>query len=802
MESLCNDFYSHKGVRLIEHLKTVGEECEKRLRELGVMDPRLLRAGAIIGRTHDFAKYSPFFQEHLKTGKKFGRELGSHAPLSALYTAWAANLYINDPFITAASMLCVLSHHGSIYGSFGSLSDKLDEILGNANYRKQLEFIMRCAEHISTELRKLSLPDLMSFKRDFDRGLPELKKSLIIASYEDYKDYFNKLYEILLLFSVLIDADKKVSAGLKSVDRIYINPKIVDRYIMAHLENRQGRMVSLRNMIYKDAMESFSEFLQRPELPRIMTITAPTGAGKTLLGFSIAIKLRAEIEKRTGLLPRVIYVLPYINIIEQTHQVFYSVLSEESSEIPVNLLLKHHHLYVPFSGVGEDRSLDEILLLVESWDSEIVVTTFVQLFETLLGTRNNMLKKFHKLYNSVIIIDEAQTLPVEYWRLVREALTELVKKSNSYVVFMTATQPLIFRGVEELVKNNRDYFRKLDRVDYFYVTKNMNVEKVADFILERWDKDSSILAVVNTITTSIKLYKTIKEKLESENVVSLGAEEEGLDEIDRPVLCYLSTNIIPKERIRRISILKKILECHRQVLVISTQLVEAGVDLDFDKTVRDIGPIDSIIQIGGRCNREWKREKGEVYIIRIAGEDGQLDSTRIYGNLTIKHIAEPLLSKWRNFNEVNIITLLDEYYNIVLEKLQVDTRDESLKLLDAVKNLDFDELSQFRLIKEEPKSSVFVEIDQEAQLVLKEFIQLWHKRRGDVENPYELRALLRRQRTMLEEYIIDTWETEGLPRQYIAEDLAIRYISLSEVNLYYERETGLRRASELQASFW
>ncbi len=802
MGSSCNSFYSHEGMPLVEHLKAVGEECKKRVKELGVKDPSLLMAASLIGKTHDFAKYSLFFQERLETGKRFGRELSSHAPLSALYAAWTVNSLIKDPFITAISMLCVLVHHADIHGSLDSLTDKLDEILGNNNYRRQLDSIVSCANQISGELRRLSLPDLMDFKRDFDQGLPELKKSLVLASYQDHEDHFGRLYDVLLLFSVLIDSDKKVAAGLKSDSRIDIDSEIVDRYIKSRLGGRRGRVADLRNMIYNDAMDSLSELLQRSQLPQIITITAPTGAGKTLLGLSVALKFRAEIQKRTGLLPRVIYVLPYINIIEQTHQVFYDVLVNERGEVPISLLLKHHHLYAPFSGISEDKSLDELLLLVESWDSEIVVTTFVQLFETLLGTRNNMLKKFHKLYNSIIIIDEAQTLPVEYWRLMREALSSLVRRSNSYVIFMTATQPMIFRDAEELVRNNREYFRKLDRTVYSYVPKDMSVEEAADFILEKWNRDGSMLIVVNKIATSIKLYTTIKKRLEDDEVVLLGANEEGLDNAGRPVLCYLSTNIIPKERLRRISTLKKLLDHHRRVLVVSTQLVEAGVDLDFDKAVRDIGPIDSVIQVGGRCNREWRKEKGKVYIIRIVDEERQLDSTRIYGNLTIKYIAEPLLSKWRNLTESDILALLDEYYKLVYEKLQVDTRDESLRILEAVRSFDFDSLSGFRLIKEEPKSSVFIEIDQEAHRVLEEFIQLWNKRHEGAADPFELRAHLRLKRTKLEEYIVDTWETEGLPHRRIANDLEIRYIPLSEVDVYYDRETGLRRISELQASFW
>ncbi|MEM2922775.1 MAG: CRISPR-associated helicase Cas3', partial [Candidatus Bathyarchaeia archaeon] len=675
----------------------------------------------------------------------------------------------------------------------------LDNILSNNNYRKQLESIMRDADRISAELKELPLPRIKDFYEGFQTGMRNLARSLVEAARRTSHD-FGDFYKILLLFSVLLDSDKRLAAGLGSVDRIDIDANIVDRYRSLKFSDRTGVMAELRNKIYEDAMNSFGDILRRPQLPRIVTVTAPTGGGKTLLGLSTALRLRAEVQKRTGVSPRIIYVLPYINIIEQTHQVFHDVLSSEYGDVPISLLLKHHHLYTPVT--GEDKPLDDLLLLVESWDSEIIVTTFVQLFETLLGTRNNMLKKFHKLYNSIIIVDEAQTLPVEYWRLVNEALSNLVKNSNSYVVFMTATQPFVFRQSEELVKHSGEHFSKLDRTKYTYVPNNMHVEEAADFIIEKWGQDVSILAVVNTIATSIKLYTAIKKKLENDSVVLLGAGEERLDDGNRPVLCYLSTNIIPKERFRRISILKKLLESRRRILVVSTQLVEAGVDLDFDRVVRDIGPIDSVIQVGGRCNREWVKDKGEVFIIRIVNEDGKLDSTKIYGSLTINDIAEPLLSKWKNFSESDIKTLLNAYNELIFEKLQVETRDESKEILRAVENFDFDRLSRFRLIEEEPKTAVFVEINQEAQRVLKEFVDLWSKKHKAAADPYELRAHIRRVRTKLDEYIVDTWTTEGLPPKRIAEDLEIRYVQLSEVDVYYDKETGFRRASELQASFW
>lgn len=803
--SLCNGFKSHECVALKRHLSEVGDSCRRRLEELGITDELLLKAGELIGKTHDFGKYSTYFQDQLKKKVRLNRELSSHAPLSAAYGAWAAQRLIKDPLITAASMLCIYSHHRNLNCSMDSLVDLLDNIVNNINYEKQLNSIMRHIEIISAELSELLLPDLNEFIQDMKDGLRSLKKSLIDASIRtDYS--FNDLFRILLLFSVLLDSDKKSAASLKQINRVDIKPDVVENYRASRLAGHFGKIGEYRNALYFDVMNSLAEILRSDNLPRVMTITAPTGTGKTLLGFVTALKLRAEVQKRTGLLPRIIYVLPYINIIEQVHDVLRDVLRSsynEREEIPISLLLKHHHLYVYGESDDENRSLSQTLLLVESWDSEVIVTTFVQLLETLIGTRNRMLKKFHKLCNSIIIVDEAQTLPVDYWLLVRDSLLELTRNYNSYVIFMTATQPIIFKDATELVKNYRRYFEALDRVVYRYSPDAMSVKDAADLAVAKWRDVSSLLIVANTIATSIELYKQISERLKASNPVRFGSDESLQSDKHRPILAYLSTNIVPKERLRRISTLKRLLKEGRRVIVVSTQLIEAGVDLDFDRTIRDIGPLDSIIQVGGRCNREWLRGKGEVTIVRLVDNEGRLDSVKIYRDLTIRWISEPLLSKWREFSESEMLRLLDEYFHIVNERMRPDSSDKSRSIIEAIRRLDFDKLSRFKLIEEEePKAAVFVEIDQEAHKVLEDFRELWERRKEGIIDTYELQARLRLQRTRLEKYVVETFREEGLPQDPIADDINIRYIPFSSLDEYYDRETGLRGADRLQDTFW
>jgi CRISPR-associated endonuclease/helicase Cas3 len=703
----------------------------------------------------------------------------------------------DDPFIVAASMLCVHRHHRNLQVRFSELSRTLEDILKNPNYGKQIDSLSACADSISAELESLGLPDLHDFLVAFKNGMQDVLEALTQASFRNYT--IDDLYKLLMLFSALIDSDKKEAAGLDVSVRTDIPADVVDRYMREKFGHVGGQMAELRRELYEEVMKVLDEKLRGHEIPRIMTITAPTGSGKTLLALSVALKTREKIFRDTGHRARIIYVLPYINIIEQTYDVFSNVLGTGGTSPPLHVLLKHHHLYYPQDDEDEG-SLEEKLMLVESWESEIVVTTLVQFLETLIGTRNSMLKKFHKLYGSIIILDEVQAIPIEYWRLVRELVQALSK--NSYIIFMSATMPMMLKEGEELVQNHEKYFARLNRVSYSYEQEEKTIEEAADFILRKWNFEGSLLAVVNKISTSIELYNAIKNRLGTKCIplIGDGAQPQG----DVPVLAYLSTNIIPRDRLHRIRLLKALLEDKKPVICVSTQVVEAGVDLDFDKVVRDIAPLDSIIQAGGRCNRNWTRGCGEVYIIKLVDKTGNPDSIRIYGRLTINYVTEPLLRKWKMWGEDKVLELIHEYYEFVTERSGAEHSDESKKYLDAVRDLDLEQLGEFRLIREEPKAAVFVEIDQVAKALLEEFRRLWGVRDGsaDHEEGYRRRALLRAYRARLEDYIVETWDVDTLPEERIADGIDIRYVPYERVSEYYDRETGLRRAGGVQACFW
>lgn len=800
-------FESHPGICLKDHLRLVGSACESKALSI-TGDPSLSYIAKIIGLTHDFGKYTEYFQDHLYNKRKHNRDLTSHAPLSSLYTAWLLDRNNMDPFITATGMLCVLSHHGSISKCLTHLNELIRDYLNNNNHCRQIDSLRKNAMIISEELKEIGLQPIEQFLDDIRAdGLKEIRKKLFELNTIENNEIkaFERLYTILLLFSVLIDSDKKITAAVDEPDRQEIDIRSVEEHIKI-LSRRGDRLTGLRASIREDVLTRLDMIRSNP--PHILSINAPTGSGKTLLALTTALLLREDMKRTTGKLYRIIYVLPYINIIEQTYSVLSSILTDGREDI--SILLKHHHIYFPeYNG---ERSNDERLMLVESWDSEIIVTTLVQFMETLLGTDNRMLKKFHKLYNSIIILDEIQTVPVEYWLLLRKSLVAL--SDHSYIIFMTATRPSIFSENEytELLVNSRHYFQQLNRVRYIVHNNIMGIDEMKELIINIWSNSNSVLVIVNKISTSIELYSKIKDSLPDLIYVGRVENEEEPDsnhskpsfsvytpdmrricwrEIDRPVVIYLSTNIIPKERLNRILLINRLIKERKKILVISTQLVEAGVDLDFDTVVRDIGPLDSIIQAAGRCNRNWNREMGIVHITKLRSmrDKNRLDAVDIYGALTV-NITENVLNDKEEFEESDVFDMIEQYYRLINTRLNAERSALSVKYIDAIKRLDLDFLLDFKVIRDRPTVPVFIEIDDNATQVLTDFREVLNIGGRD----YTAMVKKRKARARLEEYIVESYDKDNLPQSTIASEIDyIRYVSAEKISEYYNYDTGLRR---------
>ena len=328
------------------------------------------------------------------------------------------------------------------------------------------------------------------------------------------------------------------------------------------------------------------------EPPGLFTLTVPTGGGKTLTSLAFAL----DHARRHGL-ERVIYVIPYTSIVEQTADVFRQALQDHDAVL-------EHHASFDWDGVEDPGESERLKLAAQNWDRPVIVTTAVQFFESLFANRPSKCRKLHRLARSVIVLDEAQTLPLRLLRPCLAAMQELVRGYGASIVLCTATQPALLKGregdgfpapeglepdaVRELAPDPPRLYEEFRRVTV------RNAGEMSDAALaERLLAREQVLAIVNSTEHARALFERLR----------------GV-----PGAFHLSTRMTARHRRHVLARVRERLQDGQPVRLVSTSLIEAGVDVDFPEVWRQLAGIDSIAQAAGRCNREGRREKAEVFV--------------------------------------------------------------------------------------------------------------------------------------------------------------------------------------------
>lgn len=813
------EFYSHlepDKILLKDHLQYVGDRSQRIInsKEFNGINKNIISdVSYLIGISHDFGKYTTFFQEKLKGLKDKNNPLTYHGLISALFAFEVVNEYVKAKnlenerpykFLHLIAYFVVKRHHLNLDDieedinaeklfdtGFKKINNQLEDIWGNkdqieGDYGSLLRGYPLSPEKIFVNLERYKKE--VKYSADIEPVIKELSTSLYFFKKKDNKE---EIYYLLvqLLYSVLIDSDKKHAGRVREIERKELPEGLVEDYL--GLPEFKGENKSNINNIRNEIRRSVLKNIRDPKNinQTIFTLTAPTGTGKTLTSLSAALILRNKLKAAFKLKnePRIIYSLPFTSIIDQNYDVFDRVLSQikdfEKSES--EYLLKHHYLSEIFYKTGsidEEIDVDESLALIESWESEIIVTTFIQLFYTLIGYKNRSLKKFHNIVNSIIILDEVQNIPIEYWRLVEEILTAITTYFNCRIILMTATKPLIFEvgTYKELVDDYESYFNmeELNRVCLKIDSVRRQIPEFCNS-LDDWSKNS-YLFVLNTINSSLEFYKTIIDRIQE-----LGLAFK---------VCYLSTNIIPKERRQRIEKIKEAINNGQKIVVVSTQLIEAGVDIDCDCVYRDMGPLDSIIQVAGRCNRNKRLEQSDMYLLNLVS-DGNRPFTGIYDPVLLDVVRQILNGK-SQIPESGFLKLINEFFEVAKAKSRVET-----KLINSIYELYFYDknpnngerkpISDFELIKEDYfKVDVFVEIDYDAKETWKRYGEI-----SAIKDPFEQKKEFLKIKKDFYDYVISIpSNSQNLPPQVNG----VYYISYSQINDYYDRETGFKKNSEMQ----
>ncbi|MBN1827602.1 MAG: CRISPR-associated helicase Cas3' [Deltaproteobacteria bacterium] len=417
-----------------------------------------------------------------------------------------------------------------------------------------------------------------------------------------------------MIYSCLVDADFLDTERFMDQEKSrwrqgYPSLEILNAKLQVHMEQLTARSLqTIINSRRADILRQCIDAAKRQ--PGLFSLTVPTGGGKTISSLAFAIQHALRYNKR-----RIIYVIPYTSIIEQNASVFRNILGADA-------VLEHHSNFDPNEEDNRSR------LASENWDAPLVVTTNVQFFESLFACRSSQCRKLHRIANSVVILDEAQMLPVPLLKPSLEALRELSLNYRATIVLCTATQPALstsetFRdgleNVREIIPDPERLYKTFKRV------KTLKLPSLSDEELaERLNEHRQVLCIVNTRKHARLLYENIRNREGSFHLSALMCPTHRTEVLDRIRASLANVDI-----------------CR----VISTQLVEAGVDIDFPVVFRSLSGIDSIAQAAGRCNREGKMtQPGQVFIFMPESglPPGYFRQTAETAELVLRHHQDPL----------------------------------------------------------------------------------------------------------------------------------------------------------------
>ena len=666
---------------------------------------------------HDLGKATSFFQHYISNLDEVHDKRKSHALLSALFVYFVSEKFLETRKINneLAQLLSVFTfsavkrHHGRL----GNLSD---EILIEDEWRVLLPELV---ESINTEIiqnlinvlisgyhLKIDWTDFVEFiyNETYNSVLDDFSFDFLQDKYEEFKSEtkIGLFYIHQLIYSALLFADKNeviIAGKSQSVKQSDVIDKIDEFRVRSNFNQPKAEIDQLKNEAFYSSIEHLLKVFDKNQ--HIYSVTLPTGLGKTITAYNLGDTMR----KLTGFEDsKIIINIPFTSIIDQNFEVYSKILETTDT----NVLLKHHHLAEPvYKSTENVRDFYQSKFLIETWQSDTVVTTFVQLLETLLASDKAKLMKFVHLANSVILLDEIQTIPYEYWETIRESFKILGEKLNIYFILISATQPLIFtpnEDIVELVPDYKKYFHFFNRTKLIIKGKIHFDEfktEIVNYISNNPTKD--ILVIVNTKKAARETFEFVCDEIDTEN--------------SEPY--YLTTFITPFERKVIIKRIKQ--KSDKQKVIISTQLVEAGVDISVSTVFRQMSPIDSIIQAAGRANRyNEKPEIAEVFVYDI--EEYRKSSNYVYGNdLLIK--TENVLKDYLIVEEKDYIQLIERYY----AEVRKQANNTSQPILKAIKNLDF-ALVDFELIENRKTESVFIQLNERAKEVWDKYVDIYSRK--------------------------------------------------------------------------
>jgi len=641
---------------LWEHLKEVSDLAGQFANKVGLED-----AGKIIGLLHDLGKASKEFDQYIRpavgiidpdqddyvdaSGNK-GKVDHSTAGAQIIQRYFASKG--TEGILTAQLLsLCIASHHS---GLIDCLTPD-----GHDNYHRRMEK-PETKTHVSEAVANLTAKQQQELDRLLSKELTKELTSCLAAVREHNDSKETLMFKcgllVRFLFSCLIDADRLNTADFEHLSNAKLRNQ--GKYVpwdtlIERLERRLEYFPTTNgiNEIRQSISKECLEFSSKPE--GLYQLTVPTGGGKTLASLRFALSHAAKHK-----MDRIVYVVPYTSIIDQNAEEVRKILEDTGVKGMHfgNVVLEHH------SNLTPDKETLRHTLLAENWDTPLVFITSVQFLEAMFSSGTRSARRMHQLANSVIIFDEVQTIPVRCVHMFNIGIRFLLRACGSTVVLCTATQPLLDRieprqrsleilSNQQMIGNVEGLFQELKRVTVSDLRKvgGWTDKEVTTLVTKELRTVGSVLVVVNTKQSARNLYQEICW-------------------LEKTSVYHLSTDMCPAHRSRVLKIIKARLDHEKPTVCVSTQLIEAGVDIDFGSVIRYLAGLDSIAQTAGRCNRHGSRAKpGNVFILNPKEENlNRLEDIRIGAEKAERVLDEFKESPERFDGDILGPTAMEQFY--------------------------------------------------------------------------------------------------------------------------------------------
>ncbi|MCH3917556.1 MAG: CRISPR-associated helicase Cas3' [Spirochaetia bacterium] len=683
--------------------------------------------GAYIGRFHDLGKNTAGFQHRLlEDGEKVDHSTAG---------AQAVCENTGDSLIPA---YCIACHHSGLLNG-GTKAD----VAGSST--------------LSGRMKKECLPLLSSDYSPKPGDQPIHNPSISPLCTSFVSPAFAMV--VRMLFSCLVDADFLSTEEFMQPD---CNRRSMDDYDFSICSRKleacyrsfsQGK--DELNRLRTGIAEQCRKQGEKGE-GGIYSLYVPTGTGKTLASMNFALAHLQATKKR-----RIIYVIPFTSIIEQNAQVFRNLFGED--------VVLEHHCNVDYQTDGDEVSF--LQLASENWDMPIVVTTNVQFFDSLFTNKVSKSRKLHNIVDSVIIFDEVQMLPTTYLVPCMYAVAELVKNYSCSVLFCSATQPPFSHFLQkfsipitQVIGDSTRIFQTLRRVTYNDEGQLTDVQLVSRFVSE-----TQVLCIVNSKKHAKHLFELARKNYPNSKCF------------------YLTTNMCAVHRSMRLDEIRKCLSAGVSCIVISTSLIEAGVDIDFPRVFRELTGVDSIVQSAGRCNREGKRASGKSIVSIFEADEKESGSIprQIRQQAAITKMI--LANYGCDFNNPELVS---QYYTRLYAARGEENFDAKgiMKLLSSSPSaMPFEKIAEAFSLIDDNGTPVFIPFDATARLIIEDIRSGWYARS-------ELRKLQR--------YSVNVhhWQLEELQKEHAVMLLGDNLCILEDPSRY-SQDTGLEIGNQGNAFF-